>query len=218
MTLIDDNFLLTNEWSKKLFNDYAKDMPIIDYHCHLSPKEIYENKHYQNLARVWINDGTAGDHYKWRLMRANGIPESLITGDGDDYKKVEAFAETMEKAIGNPLYEWTQLELKRYFGYDKPFTKKNAKEVWKKANALLSQDDFRPRQLLQKMNVKVVCTTDDPASDLKYHKLLKQEEHENGFKVLPAMRPDKAFNIQSDKFADYIQELANISEIEIILH
>lgn len=215
MTLIDDNFLLTNEWSKKLFNDYAKDMPIIDYHCHLSPKEIYENKHYQNLARVWINDGTAGDHYKWRLMRANGIPESLITGDGDDYKKVEAFAETMEKAIGNPLYEWTQLELKRYFGYDKPFTKKNAKEVWEKANALLSQDDFRPRQLLQKMNVKVVCTTDDPASDLKYHKLLKQEEHENGFKVLPAMRPDKAFNIQSDKFADYIQELANISEIEI---
>lgn len=214
MTLLDENFLLSNQWAQKIYQ-HAKNMPIIDYHCHLSPKEIYENKHYKNLARVWINDGSAGDHYKWRLMRANGVPESLITGDGDDFKKVEAFAETMENAIGNPLYEWTQLELKRYFGFEKPFTKGSAREVWDKANALLATDDFRPRQLLQRMNVRVVCTTDDPASALKYHQLLKAEEAENGFKVLPAMRPDAAFNIRATTFAQYMATLGEAADVEI---
>lgn len=213
--LNDENFLLKNDWAKILFHKHAEHMPIIDYHCHLSPKEIYENKNYKNLARVWINQGKAGDHYKWRLMRANGVPESLITGDGDDFKKVEAYADTMEHAIGNPLYEWTQLELKRYFDYEKPFSKETVKEVWDKANELLSTDDFRPRQLLQRMNVKVVCTTDDPASDLKYHKMLKKEEHQNGFKVLPAMRPDKAFNIRANNFADYIKEFSNVAGVDI---
>lgn len=214
MGLIDDNFLLTNDWAKKLFND-SKDMPIIDYHCHLSPQEMYENKNYKNLARVWINEGNAGDHYKWRLMRANGVPESLITGDGDDFEKVKAYCKTMEKAVGNPLYEWSALELRRYFGITDTINEKNAKDIWDKANEQLAKPEFRPRQLLQRMNVKVVCTTDDPASDLKYHKLLKKEEKDNGFKVLPAMRPDKAFNIKDNGYADYIKELGSVSGVNI---
>lgn len=216
MALLDDDFLLSNEWSKKLFNDYAKDMPIIDYHCHLSPKEVYENKKYKNLTHIWIHDGKAGDHYKWRQMRANGVPESLITGDGDDYDKFVAYVQTMEHALGNPLYEWSHLELRRYFGIEDRLTVANAPKIWEKANALLATDDFRPRQLVKKMNVKVVCTTDDPADDLKYHKLLKEEEHENSFKVLPGMRPDKAFNIKTTTFGDYVKHFAEVSGVKVV--
>lgn len=215
MSLLDKDFLLTNELGKKLFYDHAKKMPIIDFHCHLNPQEIYENKNYPNLTRIWINDGSFGDHYKWRLMRANGVKEEFITGDGDEYQKLVAWAETIEKAIGNPLFEWTHLELQRFFGIDEPFTTKNVKQVWDKANKLLATDDFKPRSLIRNSNVKVVCTTDDPASDLKYHVLLKKEEAENGFKVLPAMRPDKAFNIAAESFGDYIDELATISGVVI---
>ncbi|WP_137596897.1 glucuronate isomerase [Paucilactobacillus kaifaensis] len=215
MSLLDKDFLLTNEMGKKLFHDHASKMPIIDFHCHLNPKEIYENKNYPNLTRIWINDGTFGDHYKWRLMRANGVDEELITGDGDEYQKLVAWAGTIEKAIGNPLYEWTHLELQRFFGIDEPFTTKNVKQVWDKANKLLVTDDFKPRSLIRNSNVKVVCTTDDPASDLKYHVLLKKEEKENGFKVLPAMRPDKAFNISADSFGDYLKELGAAAGVDI---
>ncbi|GAF40480.1 glucuronate isomerase [Agrilactobacillus composti DSM 18527 = JCM 14202] len=215
MTLLSKDFLLTNEMGKKLFHDHAANMPIIDYHCHLVPKEIYENKNYPNLTRIWINDGNFGDHYKWRLMRANGVPEELITGDGDEYEKLVAWAKTIEKAIGNPLYEWTHLELQRFFHIDEPFTSKNVKSVWDKANQLLATDAFKPRNLIKNMNVKVVCTTDDPASDLKYHKLLKAEEAENGFKVLPAMRPDKAFAIEADTYGAYLKELGAISKVDI---
>lgn len=207
MTLLNKDFLLTNEMGKKLFHNHAENMPIIDFHCHLSPKEIYDNKNYPNLTRIWINDGNFGDHYKWRLMRANGVPEELITGDGDEYQKLVAWSKTIEKAIGNPLYEWTHLELKRFFGIDEPFTHENVKAVWSKANRLLQTDDFKPRSLIRNSNVKVVCTTDDPASDLKYHKLLKKEEKENGFKVLPAMRPDNALDIANDDFGKYLKEL-----------
>lgn len=215
MTLLNENFLLTNEMGQKLFHDHAEKMPIIDYHCHLEPKEIYENKNYPNLTRIWLNDGTFGDHYKWRLMRANGVPEELITGDGDEYEKLVAWAGTIEKAIGNPLYEWSHLELKRFFDIDEPFTRKNVKIVWKKANELLVTDDFKPRNLIRNSGVKVVCTTDDPASDLKYHQLLKAEEVDNGFKVLPAMRPDTAFAIDSKNYDTYLQELTKVSGIEI---
>lgn len=215
MALLDQDFLLTNDMGKKLFHDHASKMPIIDFHCHLNPKEIYENKNYPNLTRIWINDGTFGDHYKWRLMRANGVTEDLITGDGDEYQKLVAWAGTIEKAIGNPLYEWTHLELQRFFGIDEPFTTKNVKQVWEKANAKLATDDFKPRSLIRNSNVKVVCTTDDPASDLKYHKLLMQEEQTNGFKVLPAMRPDKAFNIGADSFNDYLNELSSAASVNI---
>ena len=215
MSLMGKNFLLTNEWGKKLFFDYAKDMPIIDYHCHLVPKEIYENKNYKNITRVWLNDGTYGDHYKWRLMRANGVSEELITGDADDYEKFLAWAETIEKAVGNPVYEWTHLELRRFFGIDEPLTRENAPEVWKKANALLQTENFKPRNLIKLSHVVAVCTTDDPASDLHYHKLLKQEECENGFRTLPAMRPDNLIYIDKPTFGEYLQTLGKISGVEI---
>ncbi|KRM12150.1 glucuronate isomerase [Paucilactobacillus suebicus] len=215
MSLLDKDFLLTNDMGKKLLHDHAAKMPIIDFHCHLNPKEIYENKNYPNLSRIWINDGNFGDHYKWRLMRANGVDEEFITGDGDEYQKMVAWAGTIEKAIGNPLYEWTHLELQRFFGIDEPFSTKNVKQVWDKANKMLATDDFKPRNLIKKFDVKAVCTTDDPASDLKYHKLLKKEEKENGFKVLPAMRPDKAFNISADTYASYLDELSSVSGVKI---
>lgn len=215
MTLLGKDFLLTNEWGKKLFFNYAKDMPIIDFHCHLNPKEIYENKNYANITRVWINEEHYGDHYKWRLMRANGIPEDLITGDGDDYEKFLAWAGTIEKAVGNPVYEWTHLELRRFFGIDEPLTRKNAPEVWKKANELLQTEDFKPRNLIKLSNVKAVCTTDDPASDLHYHKLLKRDERKNGFRTLPAMRPDNLIQINKPTFAEYIKKLSEVSGVEI---
>lgn len=215
MTLLNDDFLLTTPMAKKLFHDHAAKMPIIDFHCHLEPKEIYENKNYANITKIWIYENGFGDHYKWRLMRANGVPEKLITGNGDDYDKFMAWAGTIEKAVGNPLFEWTHLELRRFFGIDEVFNRQSAPKIWEKANELLKTDDFKPRSLIRRSNVKVVCTTDDPASDLKYHKLLKEEEAENGFKVLPAMRPDKAFNLTDDGYDAYLNELGNISETNI---
>lgn len=211
MSLLDDDFLLTTPMAKKLFHDHAEKMPIIDFHCHLDPKEIYENKNYKNISRIWINEGSFGDHYKWRLMRANGVPEDLITGDGDDYQKFLAWARTIEKALGNPLFEWTHLELRRFFGINDVFNTKTAPAIWEKANKLLATEDFKPRNLIKRSNVQVVCTTDDPASDLKYHKLLKEDEAQNGFKVLPAMRPDKAFNLTADSYGDYLDQLAKVS-------
>jgi glucuronate isomerase len=133
MSFLDKDFLLTSEPAKKLFHEHAEKMPIIDYHCHLDPKDIYENKNYPNLTRIWLNDGIFGDHYKWRLERANGVTEDLITGGGDEYQKLVEWAKTIEKAIGNPLYEWTNLELKRFFKIDKPFTVANVPEIWKKS-------------------------------------------------------------------------------------
>lgn len=215
MTLLNENFLLQNDTAIKLFNDHAKKMPIIDFHCHLNPEEIYENKNYPNITRIWINEGTYGDHYKWRLMRANGVPEELITGDGDEYEKFLAWAGTIENAAGNPLYEWTHLELRRFFGIDDTFNRKSAPAIWKKANELLQTDAFKPRNLIKNSNVKVVCTTDDPASDLKYHKLLKAEEKENGFKTLPAMRPDKLIQLDKPGFGDYLKELSDISGVKV---
>jgi len=215
MALLNEDFLLTNEPAKKLFHEHAEKMPIIDYHCHLDPKDIYENKNYPNITRIWLNDGNAGDHYKWRLERANGVPEELITGDGDEYQKFLAWAKTINRAIGNPLYEWTHLELKRFFGIDEVFNEKSAPAIWKKANALLQTDDFKPRNLIKNANVKVVCTTDDPASDLHYHKLLKAEEKENGFKVLPAMRPDNLVRINQGNYGEYMDKLSDVSGVKI---
>ncbi|WP_394878902.1 glucuronate isomerase [Levilactobacillus brevis] len=215
MDLLDNDFLLGNDMAKKLFHDHAQNMPIIDFHCHLNPEEIYENKNYENITKIWLNEGTYGDHYKWRLMRANGVPEKLITGDGDDYDKFMAWAETIEKSMGNPLYEWTHLELKRFFHIDEVFSRKTAPEIWKKANALLQTEDFKPRNLIKNSNVKAVCTTDDPASDLHYHKEIKKDEAENGFRTLPAMRPDKLIQIDRDGFAAYLKELGDISGVQI---
>lgn len=213
MSFLNNDFLLTSEAAKKLYHEHAEHMPIIDYHCHLEPKDIYENKNYPNLTRVWLNDGMLGDHYKWRLERANGVPESLITGDGDEYEKMIAWAGTLEKAIGNPIYEWANLELKRFFGIQEPVLVKNVPTIWKKANELLQTDDFKPRNLIVNANVKVVCTTDDVNSDLHYHKLLAKEEKR--FKVLPSMRPDGLFNITNAGYPNYIAKLSEITHIDV---
>lgn len=215
MSFLDQDFLLETESAKALFHNYAEKMPIIDFHCHLNPQEIYENKKFTNITKIWLNEGTYGDHYKWRLMRANGVPEELITGDGDDFDKFVAWAGTVEKAVGNPLYEWTHLELRRYFGIDELLTAESAPEIYQKANAMLKTDDFGARALIRQSNVKAVCTTDDPASDLKYHQLLKADEATDGFKVLPAMRPDKAFHIYDHGYGAYLQELGTSAGIEI---
>lgn len=209
MKFISEDFLLGNQMSKTLFHGYAENMPIIDYHCHLDPREIYENKKYDNLTQIWLG----GDHYKWRLLRANGVDEALITGDATDYDKFLAFAETIEKAFGNPIYEWTHLELKRFFKIDKLISRATAKEIWDEANQLLKTDAFKPRSLIRDANVKVVVTTDDPISDLSYHKKLAKEEQ--NFKVLPGLRPDQLLSIEKPSFSDYVTQLSSASGIKI---
>lgn len=206
MNFINEDFLLKSETAKKLFHEYAKAEPIFDFHCHLSPKEIYENKNFSDITEVWLG----GDHYKWRAMRSLGVDENTITGKGvDSFEKFEKWAETIQYAIGNPLYHWTHLELQRFFGIYEPLTKESARGIYDKINSLLSQDDFKVRELIKKSNVKFINTTDDPADTLEWHKLLK-EEKDLGFKVFPAFRPDKALNVDAKTFAEYIATLGNV--------
>lgn len=207
---MDKDFLLDTDTAKKLFHDYAENMPICDYHCHLSPKEIYENKAPSGITQLWLS----GDHYKWRAMRSCGVEEKYCTGDADDREKFKKFAYTLQYCIGNPLYHWAHIELQRYFGIDTPLNAKTAEEIYDKANAAVKNGDFRPRSLIEKSNVKVVCTTDDPIDDLKYHKLLR-EEKDFHCRVLPSFRPDKALNINLDGFAEYIGALAQSADMEI---
>ncbi len=209
MSFMNDNFMLKNETAKKLYNDYAKDMPIIDYHCHLVPKMIAENKNFKNAFELFLG----GDHYKWRQIRTNGTPEELITGDGgDDYEKFMEFAKAMPYLIGNPLYHWTHLELKRFFGIDETLSEKTCKMIWDKVNECLAKDDFKPQSLITRSNVKVICTTDDPADTLEYHQQLK------GFstKILPTFRPDKAVEIGKETFIPYIEMIGVRSYGELI--
>ena len=182
MGIITDTFMLKNKTAEKLYFEYAKDMPIIDYHCHLSPKMIAEDYHFKNAYDLFLG----GDHYKWRQMRSNGIDERMITGDGEEYQKWLGFARTMPLLIGNPLYHWTALELKRYFDIDLPLNEKNAKEIWDICNEKLKGDDFSAKNLIRRSNVEVICTTDNPYDDLRYHEQLKDFET----KVIPAFRPD----------------------------
>ncbi len=199
MGIINENFMLKNDTAKKLFKDFAEGLPIIDYHCHLSPKMIAEDYRFKNAYDLFLG----GDHYKWRQMRSNGIEEELITGNGDEYEKWLGFARTVPLLIGNPIYHWTALELKRYFDIDAPLTESTAKEIWDKCNELLKRDDFSAKALIKRSNVEIICTTDDPADDLIYHKQLKEE----GFKtkVLPTFRPDKLVNIEKPDFIDYVK-------------
>ena len=209
MSFINDNFMLKNETAKKLYNDFAKDMPIIDYHCHLVPKMIAENKNFKNAFELFLG----GDHYKWRQIRTNGTPEELITGDGgDDYEKFMEFAKAMPYLIGNPLYHWTHLELKRFFGIDETLSEKTCKMIWDKVNECLAKDEFKPQSLITRSNVKVICTTDDPADTLEYHQQLK------GFstKILPTFRPDKAVEIGKETFVPYIEMVGVKSYGELI--
>lgn len=209
MGIINDGLLLKSDTAKRLY-EAAKDMPIIDYHCHIDPREIYENRRFDNITQVWLG----GDHYKWRLMRSNGVTEDEITGDADDYTKFLRFAEMLPKAIGNPMYHWCHLELKRYFGYDGVLNGDTAREVYDLCNKKLRQDGMTVRAIIEKSNVKMIGTTDDPADDLKWHKLLTEDK---SFKtaVCPTFRPDKAVNIDKDGFADYIKKLSAAAEIDI---
>ena len=207
---MDENFLLSNPTAVRLFHDYARDMPIIDYHCHLSPKEIYENKTYRNITEVWLY----GDHYKWRVMRANGVEERFVTGGADDYEKFLAYARTVPMIIGNPLYHWSHLELRRFFGVEELINEKNAPAIWEKVNAKLQGPGFGARDFITKSKVEVVCTTDDPADSLEYHIKLR-EDKTFGVKVLPSFRPDKALELNRAGFADWIGKLGQASGVRI---
>jgi len=207
---MDENFLLSNDTAINLYHNYAKDMPIIDYHCHLSPKEIYENKTFKNITEAWLY----GDHYKWRAMRSNGIDEKYITGNASDNEKFMAWAQTMPMAIGNPLYHWTHLELQRYFGINENLNEKTAPAIWEKANKLLTGEGFGARDLIKKSNVKALCTTDDPIDSLEYHIKLKEDTN-FGVKVLPAFRPDKGLQINKDTFIPWLAKLEEVSKVNI---
>lgn len=209
-SFMDKDFLLDTDTAKKLFHEFAEDMPICDYHCHLSPKEIYENKQPENISDLWLS----GDHYKWRAMRSCGVEEKYCTGDASPKEKFKKFGYTLQYCIGNPLYHWAHIELQRYFGIDTPLNTKTAGEIYDRANEAIAKGDFRPRSLITKSNVKIVCTTDDPVDDLKYHKLLK-EVSDFDCKVLPSFRPDKALNAHLDGFAGYIRELGEAAGVEI---
>ncbi|PRR76482.1 glucuronate isomerase [Clostridium thermopalmarium] len=202
---IDENFLLSNDTAVKLYHDYAKDMPIIDYHCHLNPQEIFENKKFKNITEVWLY----GDHYKWRAMRSNGIDEKYITGDASDYEKFMAWAKTVPMAIGNPLYHWTHLELQRFFGIYETLNEKTAPAIWEKANKMLNEEGFGARDLIKKSNVKALCTTDDPVDSLEYHIKLK-EDKDFDVTVLPTLRPDKGLNIERETFIPWVEKLGEV--------
>ena len=210
---MDKNFLLETETAQHLFHDYADVMPLVDYHCHISPKEIYEDRRFNNLAEVWLGgknpDGTYfGDHYKWRVMRSNGVPEDYITGDKPDYERFLKFVEALEMAIGNPMYHWCNLELHKYFGIEEPLTLDNAEAVWNKCNDMLQNDpNMTVRGLVKQSNVAFVGTTDDPVDSLEWHKKIR-EDSTIDVKVCPSFRPDKALNIRKEGFTDYIAQLA----------
>lgn len=206
---INDNFILRNETARKLYHEHAEKLPIIDFHNHLNPQEIYEDKTYENLTEVWLG----GDHYKWRAMRANGVSEKLITGSGDAYDKYLAYADTIESAFGNPLYHWTHLELKRYFDIDETLDSESAEEIWNKTSEKLKDPDFTVQNLLRKQKVEVLCTTDDPADDLIWHKKIK--ESVNDIKVIPSFRPGNAIDIEKDSFVAYMKRLGEAAGIEI---
>ena len=205
---MDKDFLLTSETSKKLYHDYAEVTPIIDYHCHINPQEIAEDKKFDNITQVWLG----GDHYKWRQMRSNGVEEKYITGDATDREKFQKWAETLEKAIGNPLYHWSHLELQRYFGYEGALNGETAEEVWNLCNEKLKT--MSARSIMKESNVTLICTTDDPIDDLRHHIAIKEDETFD-IQVLPTWRPDRALAIEKGDFADYIKELSKVSGIEV---
>lgn len=199
MGFIHRDIMLGSVAARRLYHEYAKDLPIIDYHCHLSPKMIAENRRFKNITELFLG----GDHYKWRAMRSYGVDEKYITGDADDYDKFLKWAETLPHCIGNPLYHWTHLELKRYFDIDDALSPKTADKIWKKTNEMLQGDDFTPQSLIARSGVEILCTTDDPADDLEYHRQIR----ESGFKVrvLPSFRPDKAVEIGRPEFVEYMR-------------
>ena len=209
-SFLDQNFLLSNETAITLYENYASKMPIIDYHCHINPKEIALDHKYDNIAQVWLG----GDHYKWKLMRSRGIDEYYITGDATDWEKFEKWAETLSKAIGNPLYHWSHLELQRYFDYHGVLNKNTAKEVWELCNNKLADSSMSVRNIIKKSKVTHICTTDDPIDTLQWHKQIA-EDPTFDVKVYPAFRPDKAMNLEKPEYPEYLAALSKASGIKI---
>ena len=199
---MNEDFLLGTETARKLYHDHAEKMPVIDYHCHINPMEIYEDKRYDTITEVWLG----GDHYKWRAMRSCGVPEWYITGDATPAEKFQKWAETIPSLIGNPLYHWTHLELQRYFGITEPLTGDNAMEIYETCNRILAQPDMSVRGIIRKSGVKLICTTDDPVDDLKAHELLAADPTAPAV-VLPAFRPDKAMRADKPTFPQYVSQL-----------
>jgi len=210
MPYIHEDFLLSTATARKLYHDYAREEPILDYHCHLPPKDVAENRRFANLFEIWLE----GDHYKWRAMRANGVSERVITGDADPKEKFLAWARTVPATLRNPLYHWTHLELKRYFGIDELLDGTNAERVWAAANEKLAGENMRARGILERFKVNAVCTTDDPSDDLSYHKQIAA----SGLKtrVFPTFRPDKALNVhQPETFNAWVGRLAKVSNVDV---
>ena len=209
---LDKDFLLKTETAKILYHEYAKKMPIYDYHCHLNAKEIYEDRKFESITDLWLVEGHAGDHYKWRAMRNNGIEEKYITGNASKKEKFLKWAETIPYTVGNPLYHWSHLELKNYFGVEEPFSPKNAEKIYDHMNEVLKTKTVR--KIIEESNVYSLCTTDDPIDDLKWHKLLK-EDTSFKTKVYPSFRPDKIVNIDWDTFLPYVAKLNEVLGYEI---
>lgn len=207
---MDTNFLLSTPTAQRLYHDFAADMPIVDYHCHVNPREIYEDKHFENITQVWLG----GDHYKWRVMRSNGIDEYYITGGASDREKFQKFAESLPRAIGNPMYHWCHLELKTYFGYEGVLNGDTAEDVWQLANRILSREDMGVRGLIEKSNVAFIGTTDDPVDSLEWHAKLAADATMKT-KVAPSFRPDKALNIDKAGWREYLKTLGDVVGKEI---
>jgi glucuronate isomerase len=201
---MDLDFLLESATAKHLYHDFAENLPIIDYHCHLNPQEIFEDRKFENITQVWLG----GDHYKWRLMRSFGVDERYVTGDATDREKFQKWAETLSLAIGNPLYHWSHLELKNFFGFEGHLTAEKAEEVWALCNEKLAQPEFSARNLILRSKVEVICTTDDPADSLEWHKK-NAEDRAFGVKVLPSYRPDRALGIEKADYLQYLTRLGN---------
>lgn len=206
---IEEDFLLENNYAEELYKKYAKDMPIIDYHCHLPAKDIAEDRQFKTITELWI----ACDHYKWRAMRTLGIEEKYITGDSTDEEKFVKWASTLPYTMRNPLYHWTHLELQRYFGIKDLLNENNAKAIYDQCNQMLATPAFSTRNLLKKMNVKVVCTTDDPADDLRYHQKIAKDDF--GIKVFPTFRPDAFLNIDYEGFTTYLKTIEQLTGTSI---
>lgn len=207
---MDENFLLSTETAQELYHEFAEKMPVLDYHCHINPQEIAEDRKFDTITQVWLG----GDHYKWRQMRSNGVDEYCITGDAPDREKFQKWAETLEKAIGNPLYHWSHLELQRFFGYHGVLNGDTAEEVWNLCNAKLQEDSMSVRNLIRQSNVTLICTTDDPADDLRWHKMIAEDDSFE-VQVLPAWRPDKAMNLEKPDYIEYLDKLGKAADMEI---
>ncbi len=207
---MDKDFLLSTDTAKQLYHDYAAKMPVLDYHCHINPQEIAEDRKFDNITQVWLG----GDHYKWRQMRSNGVEEKYITGDATDREKFQKWAETLEKLIGNPLYHWSHLELQKYFGYTGHLNGDTAQEVWDLCNEKLGQDSMTVRNIIRQSGVTLICTTDDPVDTLEWHEKIAADDTFD-VQVLPAWRPDKAMNVEKPDFAAYMAKLSDVSSVKV---